>query len=178
MTTTFTPAYPSLQTHGKTVRKFVPPKTRFVQYEQSDEAFCVYAGIAKYSEQPVALWDVREQNGKLLGYTRHDPNVALCRSGSPYHSVRLMEPRRGFSIDRPSMMDTNSVRTVELRTDTYNWSFAPHMPTLTFICWFACLGDAEALARTGWLECIGEDCIDEFAYDLAREAYRKFDARF
>jgi len=173
MTTTFTPAYPALQTHGQTVQTFVPPKTRFIQYEKSDEDFCVYAGIATYKTEPVALWDVREHNGNLLGYTRHNPNDALCQSGSGIHEVRIMEPVGGFKIQRLSEYVSPAVRRVQVRINTMTWSFKPNVRE-EFVCWFADLCDAEALARGRWLECVGDDNIEHFTHELARKAYREY----
>lgn len=178
-----------LRTHGQVVKTWIPPvcASGFITYDESDREWADYAGLSRYKEEPVALWDVRSNvDDSLLGYTRHDPATHHNeRWGCPWLEVAVMRPRRGFryydrlQLDHPLEREPIERAHVDLRHFGFGFRGADGVNHQhIYICWFTMPGDAEKLAVAKWLECAGEDCKDDFARDLAMEAYKLDEKRF
>lgn len=169
-----------LRTHGQVTRTWVPPvdPSGMIVYDESDKEWADYAGLSRYKEEPVDLWDVRDYQDQLLGYTRRDPALYFreCR-GLPY-LVPILRPARGFPFtnpfDSPDPIKYEPIQKARLELRPYQFSFMCEDGVRRgrrFICWFTSTGDAANLAITGWIECEGVDCQHDFAYKLARKAY-------
>lgn len=153
---------PPLQTHGIYDETWVPPKTRWITYEKRDEQWARYCGIGEIVRSLVPLYDVRDEEGKLLGYTRHRPDY----NGFEL-TLRKAHPRSriwfGYREIKPP--DT---RCIEVFVQRYG------LCGQNFLCWKAQLSDAPDLIECRWIEVIGEDCIQE-ALELAeRRLYDRY----
>jgi hypothetical protein len=167
-----------LQTHGRLVETWNPPADRFCQYEQSDRdwvEFFGFAGGGTYGEPKlVDLYDVRDLEENLVGYTDHNP--ADCRWGGMHvpvmteTPVSIWGPDLGFARREDQVIQEVQVNimsyAVTVRVDRDGQPIRH-----CFDCWVINIMDAPKLAVCGWLKCLGEDNIHKFASDLHRQAF-------
>ena len=158
-----------LQTSGIFEEKWQPPQGEpFIRYEASDEHWCRHFGIGEVVRLPARLYDVRDESGRLLGYSRHDP--CGCRYGSLRIPVPYEQREVYFlSIDeavQPSF-DVAEVTTGKFLV----WGES-------FICWQADEPNGRDLIRAGWIIQIGDDRMDEFVREVQmRQSRRRIDYR-
>ena len=151
-----------LRSHGLFESRWIPPKGRFVSLEAKDESWARYFGLGSIETRQMELYDVRDWDNKLVGYSSYDP--ASCRQNRML--VAVLEDAEPFWSYRSDKCErTGRVKSIEVAIRRVSVCHE------SFVCWFIRIQDAEALARGGWLKCIGEDRIDDFVWDLQRRAY-------
>lgn len=153
-----------LRSHGLVESRWVPTKGRFTSLEASDEPWARYFGLGKIVTKPMELYDVRDFSGKLIGYSSQDP--AKCQY--PGIKIAVLEEKTVRQCWQEAL-DTHStpanrgvLRSVEVMTRVIG------IDRESFVCWCVRIEDAEALARSYWLKCIGEDKLEKFIWDLRR----------
>ncbi len=159
------PALQPLRTHNHYVERWLPPDSPFVTYEPQDETWARYCGIGRVERRLDDLFDVRDQLGDLVGYTRWNPAEQYRRS--LHVEIPVLEDRRLPLLDVPADVQRTEIRTVRIQIST--WGFEDDR----FLCWRLHLKDAEVLVRSKWIECIGEDGIEEYCYTLRERAMRR-----
>lgn len=153
-----------LRSHGLVESKWIPPKGRFVSLEAKDESWARYFGLGTIETRPMELYDVRDWNNKLIGYSGMNP--ANCRNGQMLVAVLEDADAVWPSLSkRPERF--GDVKSIQVYTRLLD------VKRERFICWLVRIDDAESLARGGWLKCIGQDRLEEFCWDLRRQAYER-----
>ncbi len=156
-----------LRSHGCVERKWVPTKSRFTSLEAKDESWARYFGLGRIVTIPMELYDVRDWDKKLVGYSEMDPS----KCWRDRMLVSVLEERvvgRCFQetlVSQSTPARRGSVKTIEVATRLHTIGME------YFVSWSVHIEDAEALARAGWLKCIGKDHFEEFCYKLQRRAY-------
>jgi hypothetical protein len=152
-----------LQTHGIMVDTWIPPKHPFVQYEPRDEAWGRYAGVGRIESRLAELYDVRDENNELIGYTKKHPVEAMefSRGGQYLTQVAVSVPMPYLAHDfsKPS-----PYRRIALDFRMHRFACDGD----DYLSWFARLVDGELLVRSRFIECIGQDHINEFAFAIRR----------
>lgn len=150
-----------LRSHGLVESRWIPTKGRFVSLEEKDESWAKFFGLGQTVTLPMELYDVRDFSGKLIGYSNQDPAKAM----RPVVELSVLEGRndRQCWIDRSEQIKRGSIKTIQLRVREIA------VECDRFVCWYVCVDDAEALAWSGWLKCIGEDRLSEFIWDLRKK---------
>lgn len=155
-----------LRTHGCVETKWVPTKGRFTSLEAKDESWARYFGLGKIVTVPMELYDVRDWDNKLVGYSEMDP-AKLGRNRDKWlvsvledDGLALRWPHEGYSRNA-------CVKTIEVATRLCR------IQSDSFVHWSVKIQDAELLARAGWLKCIGQDRIEDFCWALRRRAYER-----
>ena len=163
-----------LQTSGLLVETWVPPKTRFVTYEKRDEEWARFCGIGHVKTEPAPLYDVRDEQSELIGYTKWNP-VDQVKTGNPYMRLHVFEDLLDrFDYQWPSgkvRYKEIKVRDIEVRIGSIGFSVSGDFCEV----WRARLQDAESLVRCGFIECLGEDNMEKFCRELRRRAWAKMD---
>lgn len=155
-------SYKPLQTHGRFIEVWTPPKEPFIQYEKSDEEWCRYFGIGTVEKVPEALYDVRDENGDLVGYCRANP-VERRRYPIQLPVAKQFDWSTAISPTHPP-----SFRTIELSVWDYD------INGQQFSCWMVHLRDAADLVMTNWIVLLDRDRKHDFAHEL-RTKYFKSD---
>lgn len=147
-----------LQTHGLFRLTWQPPRgDRFCSYDRTDEAWMRPLGLGRLVKEPEPLFDVRLEDGTLVGYTAAEPDGSLGRHCIPVVKSPPRWVRSGYSSGGPAF------DVIELRIGRY----AVHREV--FSCWMVySAADAAYLLRAGWIKAIGEDNIERVIYDLER----------
>lgn len=152
-----------LRSHGCVERKWVPTKGRFTSLEAKDESWARFFGLGRITTAPFELYDVRDWDNKLVGYSDMDP--------SKWGRDRMLVP-----VGRCFQEMLASHSTPARRGSVKNIEVATRLHTIGmeyFVFWSVRIEDAEALTRAGWLKCIGQDHLEEFCYGLQRRAYER-----
>ncbi len=152
-----------LQTHGLTTERWLPPKTRFVTYQASDESWARYCGIGTVEVEPVALYDVRDETMGLVGYTRHKPPADGWETRIPF--AENANARFGVVDHESRSMAPPEFSHVQVETVTIG------VRGEYFLTWRIMLADAPKLIMSKWIECIGEDHIKEFEYRIKKKLF-------
>ena len=174
--------YLPLQTHGlcKTVEVWLPPRDgRFVSYDNVDEAWMRPLGIGKVVNKPnpllpVDLYDVRDENGDIVGYSELNP-VDYWDRGSRDLRIAVIDtfPRPAGLFNRLAdpFEELDTVREIRIRISTFSIGFdgpigRDHPPDQRYLYWSVRLSDAPALIMGKWVKLIGEDNIKKFANEM------------
>ena len=163
--------HPPLQTHSITDEKWVPPRGRFWACEASDEDWARPLGLGEVVHVKRALYDVRAfPDDRLIGYTSYDPSEYARSYGGmvqlPIHTtdvVRWPQSFQEIESVRPTPIETITVRVMRFGIDGKE-----------FWTWYCELMDAEALVRAGWIECLDQDRLQEFAHRVRVEALQAY----
>jgi len=120
-------------------------------------------------EKPMELYDVRSLDGKLIGYSGHNP----ANHPHPSMLVHVLDKQverecyqAAFESNKAPVIRA-VIKSIEVMTRFFSAGRE------RFVCWYARIEDAEALARSGWLKCVGEDRIDEFVWKLKKRRYEE-----
>lgn len=156
-----------LQTHGLFEERWIPPKERFVVYEKSDEEWCRFFGIGEVVQEPVQLFDVRDGNTELVGYTNRNPAIEIEKYGKWKIALPIISRSRICMFGEGNPVDGwNGIREVFVYIRRFSYMRE------SFLAWQCCIHDAEALLRAGWIKCIGEDNIEQLAYEIRKRSDR------
>lgn len=151
-----------MQSHGQYREVWVPPKTAFIRYEKSDEAWGRYAGVGTIEKQLRPYYDVRDERGSLVGYTDMNP----CDHGT--RPIELRVPT-DLALDRmwyPFQQDPATridYKTVSLRVWTYE------VEGERFLCWSCNSVDAGALIQTTVIKLVDRDRRDEYIHKVLKD---------
>ena len=149
--------YEPLRSHNFFDRRWVPPAgDRFCQLEPGDEKWASFFGLGHYVETKKKLYDVRDSEGDLIGYTRYDPTQ---NDGRRYLDIPLCTAAAVQRTDE-AIIQNDTFQMVRVSVGKYNFD------DYIFLCWFAALQDAEVLVRTRWIEYLGEDDRERYLYEL------------
>ena len=158
-----------LRSHGCVESKWVPTKGRFTSLESKDESWARYFGLGKIVTVPMELYDVRDFSGKLIGYSSQDP--AKCQY--PGIKIAVLEEKTVKQCWQESLATHSTpasrgvLKSIEVTTRVIG------IDQERFVCWCVRIEDAEALARSNWFKCIGEDKLEKFCYKLLRRTYER-----
>tara|TARA_R110002110_G_scaffold106497_3_gene266986 strand:- start:340 stop:900 length:561 start_codon:yes stop_codon:yes gene_type:complete len=167
-----------LQSHGRYIETWIPPAgDRFTEYEESDRdwvEFFGFGGGGTVRRKLAGLYDVRDREENLVGYT--DMNPADCDWG--YMDVAVMTEKPIRWVQDPDLgfaTEDELIQRVRVEVMPYAISFRtscrdPNESHHDFSCWVIDIMDGPKLAVCGWLKCRGEDNIREFAHQLHMQA--------
>ena len=154
-----------LQTHGRTVKTWQPPREdRFVSYDSRDEAWMRPLGLGRIVETPEVLFDVRDERAELVGYTVHDP----CRYGVRGAVVFVSDPIGPSGYPSSVGMRRDAERKIEIIAPLFRWPDGDPR-----IGWRVTLADVPDLIRVKWITVLGEDQIERAIYDAERKAWER-----
>lgn len=155
-----------LQTHGRYVETWVPPQERFVRYEKSDERWARPLGIGTVERRLQDLYDVRDEQFGLLGYTYHNPVME-----SPRQLIELAFLEDCESLWRADSHAPSKVREIAVRTKVCGFRGE------RFVHWAVALEDAGFLIESGWICAFGCDNKYEWMHELKRRQHERDDIR-
>jgi hypothetical protein len=138
--------------------------------EAKDESWARYFGLGRIETRPMELYDVRSLNNKLIGYSSYDP----AKSRHPLVEVAVLDGRedRRWYLNRSEPVKRGLIKTIQVMTHLFA------VEGERFVCWYVRIEDAEELARSNWLKCIGEDNLEEFIWNLRDKRHKEECERF
>lgn len=132
-----------LQTHGLFRLAWQPPRDdRLCSYGPRDEAWMRPLGLGKTTRTPECLFDVRREDGTLLGYCQYEPSAVGHRMAIP---VVSQPPLRFYSEDEP--ISRPEILQAHVRIGRYVRGRDE------FRCWMPeSPKDAKILLQSGWIQ--------------------------
>jgi len=148
-----------LSSHNFTEKVWEPPRGRFWSLTASDEVWAAKLGLGRYIRVRVpGLYDVRDTSDKIVGYTKYDPmDVHGPYLQVPLRSSRGLMPRR---MGATSDADTATFTTLTINVMPYT------VGGERFLTWVIRPTEGPDLVHAGFIECLGDDNIDDFEHRL------------
>jgi len=158
-----------LQTHDIKDKQWHPPKSNSPYYSYDvNDTWLEELGLGHYTYTLANLYDVRDWNGRLLGYTRYNP-IDCNYSGLMVQASTDVFPTRSI-WNAPSIEDHISYKRIKINVCNYA------IDNEYFRCWrVSNVEDAIALVKCGWIECLDQDNISRFCCRIYEQHYK--DAR-
>lgn len=137
-----------LQTHGQYFEVWHPPRSRFVTYDHRDEFWMRPLGLGCVERRLEPLFDVLDEESKLIGYTRHNP----CDN----------RPHLDLTIVQGDLIFDRKARVHGLRIEVVTYGFREEF----FDTWVVPIKAAPLLVSCRWIELLGTTGLNDFIRDL------------
>lgn len=115
-----------------------------------------------------SLYDVRDELGELIGYSRANPAASRQRM----IELHFIEgDHRPYFVGDNHSIDRQSMRTIRIEVGEYS------LDGRLYACWKVPLAQAVDLLMTPFIECTGADCLNDWISELRLRRYRN-DSRY